>query len=241
MNKPVNAAPQTGNLRPILSVRNLVRSYKSGEGILEVLRGADIDVFPGEMIGLIGPSGSGKSTLLHAAGLLEKPNAGTVYINGRECLKLPDAERTEIRRQSVGVVYQFHHLLKEFTALENVVLPQMIAGRSRRAAEAEATRLLTSMGLGPRMGHKPSQMSGGEQQRVAIARAISNNPQILLADEPTGNLDPATSNRVFQSLHDLTRREGVAALIATHNMNLVSFMDRVLTVRNGLIVPFTGV
>jgi lipoprotein-releasing system ATP-binding protein len=230
-----------GSTRPILSVRNLVRSYKSGEGVLQVLRGADIDVFPGEMIGLIGPSGSGKSTLLHAAGLLEKPNAGAVYINGRECLKLPDIQRTEIRRQSVGVVYQFHHLLKEFTALENVVLPQMIAGRSRRAAETEATRLLNLMGLGPRMAHKPSQMSGGEQQRVAIARAISNNPQILLADEPTGNLDPATSNRVFQSLHDLTRQEGVAALIATHNMDLIPFMDRVLTVRNGLIVPFTGV
>jgi lipoprotein-releasing system ATP-binding protein len=230
-----------GSTRPILSVRNLVRSYKSGEGVLQVLRGADIDVFPGEMIGLIGPSGSGKSTLLHAAGLLEKPNAGTVYINGRECLKLPDIQRTEIRRQSVGVVYQFHHLLKEFTALENVVLPQMIAGRSRRAAETEAARLLNLMGLGPRMAHKPSQMSGGEQQRVAIARAISNNPQILLADEPTGNLDPATSNRVFQSLYDLTRQEGVAALIATHNMDLIPFMDRVLTVRNGLIVPFTGV
>ena len=174
--------------RPILSVRNLVRSYQSGEGVLKVLRGADIDVFPGEMVGLIGPSGSGKSTLLHAAGLLEKPNAGKVYINGRESLELSDSVRTEIRRQSVGVVYQFHHLLKEFTALENVVLPQMIAGRSRRAAEGEARRLLDLMGLTPRIAHKPSQMSGGEQQRVAIARAIANNPQILLADEPTGNL-----------------------------------------------------
>lgn len=227
--------------RPILSVRGLVRSYQSGGGLLEVLRGADIDVFPGEMVGLIGPSGSGKSTLLHAAGLLERPNAGTVYINGRECLKLPDVQRTEIRRQSIGVVYQFHHLLKEFTALENVVLPQMIAGRSRAAAEAEARRLLDLMGLTPRLSHKPSQMSGGEQQRVAIARAISNNPQMLLADEPTGNLDPATSNRVFGSLHDLTRREGVAALIATHNMELMPYMDRVLTVRNGLVVPYTGV
>lgn len=227
--------------RPILSVRNLVRSYQSGMGTLEVLRGADIDVFPGEMVGLIGPSGSGKSTLLHAAGLLEKPNAGKVYINGRESLELPDAVRTEIRRQSVGVVYQFHHLLKEFTALENVVLPQMIAGRSRQSAELEARRLLDLMGLTPRIEHKPSQMSGGEQQRVAIARAIANNPQILLADEPTGNLDPATSGRVFDSLFKLTRREGVAALIATHNMNLVQYMDRVLTVRNGLIVPYTGV
>ncbi|MEP6341829.1 MAG: ABC transporter ATP-binding protein [Maricaulaceae bacterium] len=231
----------TEGRRPILSVRGLVRSYQSGGGVLEVLRGADIDVFPGEMVGLIGPSGSGKSTLLHAAGLLERPNEGTVYINGRECLKLPDVQRTEIRRQSVGVVYQFHHLLKEFTALENVVLPQMIAGRSRKAAESEARRLLDIMGLTPRLEHKPSQMSGGEQQRVAIARAISNNPQMLLADEPTGNLDPATSNRVFGSLHDLTRREGVAALIATHNMELMSYMDRVLTVRNGLVVPYTGI
>lgn len=240
MSNPAMPIP-TSRMRPILSVRNLVRSYKSGEGVLEVLRGADIDVFPGEMIGLIGPSGSGKSTLLHAAGLLEKPNAGKVYINGRECLTLADTERTKIRRQSVGVVYQFHHLLKEFTALENVVLPQMIAGRSRAAAQNEAKRLLDLMGLTPRITHKPSQMSGGEQQRVAIARALSNNPQILLGDEPTGNLDPATSNRVFQSLRDLTRREGVAALIATHNMDLIPFMDRVLTVRNGLIVPFTGV
>ena len=233
--------PSTQGRRPILSVRGLVRSYQSGGGVLEVLRGADIDVFPGEMVGLIGPSGSGKSTLLHAAGLLERPNAGTVYINGRECLKLPDVQRTEIRRQSVGVVYQFHHLLKEFTALENVVLPQMIAGRSRKVAESEARRLLDIMGLTPRLEHKPSQMSGGEQQRVAIARAISNNPQMLLADEPTGNLDPATSNRVFGSLHELTRREGVAALIATHNMELMSYMDRVLTVRNGLVVPYTGI
>ena len=227
--------------RPILSVRGLIRSYQSGGSVLEVLRGADIDVFPGEMVGLIGPSGSGKSTLLHAAGLLERPNGGAVYINGRECLKLRDVQRTEIRRQSIGVVYQFHHLLKEFTALENVVLPQMIAGRSRKMAESEARRLLDLMGLTPRLMHKPSQMSGGEQQRVAIARAISNNPQMLLADEPTGNLDPSTSNRVFGSLHDLTRREGVAALIATHNMDLIPYMDRVLTVRNGLIVPYTGV
>ena len=153
----------------------------------------------------------------------------------------PDVQRTEIRRKSIGVVYQFHHLLKEFTALENVVLPQMIAGRSRKMAESEARRLLDLMGLTPRLTHKPSEMSGGEQQRVAIARAISNNPQMLLADEPTGNLDPTTSSHVFESLHNLTRHEGVAALIATHNMELMSFMDRILTVRNGLIVPYTGV
>jgi len=223
--------------RPILSVRNLHRSYKSGPKTLHVLMGADIDIYPGEMVGLIGPSGSGKSTLLHAAGLLEKPNAGEVFINGRECLKLPDDQRTAIRRETIGVVYQFHHLQKEFSAQDNVAIPQMISGKSHKAAEAEAARLLGIMGLSERMHHKPSQMSGGEQQRVAIARAIANKPQVLLADEPTGNLDPTTSGNVFQSLFDLTRLEGVSALVATHNMGLTKFMDRVLTVKDGLVVP----
>ncbi|WP_416877732.1 ABC transporter ATP-binding protein [Litorimonas sp.] len=223
--------------RPILSVRNLHRSYQSGPSELTVLSGADIDIFPGEMVGLIGPSGSGKSTLLHAAGLLEKPNAGEVYISGRECLKLSDDKRTAIRRETIGVVYQFHHLQKEFSAEDNVVIPQMIAGKSERVARAEARRLLTLLGLEARMHHKPSQMSGGEQQRVAIARALANKPKILLADEPTGNLDPATSSSVFQSLLDLTRMEGVAALVATHNMELTQYMDRVFTVRDGLVVP----
>jgi lipoprotein-releasing system ATP-binding protein len=223
--------------RPILSVRNLHRSYRSGPSELTVLSGADIDIFPGEMVGLIGPSGSGKSTLLHAAGLLEKPNAGEVYIGGRECLKLSDDKRTAIRRETIGVVYQFHHLQKEFSAEDNVVIPQMIAGKSERIARAEARRLLTLLGLEARMHHKPSQMSGGEQQRVAIARALANKPKILLADEPTGNLDPATSSSVFQSLLDLTRMEGVAALVATHNMELTQYMDRVFTVRDGLVVP----
>ncbi|CAM3624122.1 ABC transporter ATP-binding protein [Litorimonas haliclonae] len=223
--------------RPILSVRNLHRSYESGPSMLNVLSGADIDIFPGEMVGLIGPSGSGKSTLLHAAGLLEKPNAGEVYIGGRECLKLSDDKRTAIRRETIGVVYQFHHLQKEFSAEDNVVIPQMIAGKTERNAIAEARRLLTLLGLEARMHHKPSQMSGGEQQRVAIARALANKPKILLADEPTGNLDPATSSSVFQSLFDLTRREGVAALVATHNMELTQYMDRVFTVRDGLVVP----
>jgi lipoprotein-releasing system ATP-binding protein len=224
--------------RPVLSVRNLHRSYKSGNGLLKVLAGADIDIFPGEMVGLIGPSGSGKSTLLHAAGLLEKPNAGEVFINGRECLKLPDDQRTAIRRQRIGMVYQFHHLQKEFTAIENVMIPQMIAGHSSRQSKGEAHRLLSAMGLGERLDHRPSQMSGGEQQRVAIARALANRPQILLADEPTGNLDPATSSTVFDQLYQLTRQEGVAALVATHNMQLASYMDRLLTVREGLVVPF---
>ncbi len=226
--------------RPILSVRNLHRSYKSGNGTLNVLAGADIDIYPGEMVGLIGPSGSGKSTLLHAAGLLEKPNSGEVFINGRECLKLSDDIRTAIRRETIGVVYQFHHLLKEFTALDNVVIPQMVAGTKRSSAEAESRRLLGILGLSERTHHKPSQMSGGEQQRVAIARAIANKPQILLADEPTGNLDPNTSASVFQSLFDLTRLEGVSALVATHNMGLTKYMDRVLTVQDGLVVPYKG-
>ena len=223
---------------PILSARNIHRSFKSGDTVLDVLVGANIDIYPGEMVGLVGPSGSGKSTLLHAAGLLEKPNAGEVWIGGRECLTLPDNERTAIRRNSIGVVYQFHHLLREFTALDNVALPQMIAGKSQTEARAEAQRLLGIMGLSERMHHQPSQMSGGEQQRVAIARAIANKPKILLADEPTGNLDPNTSGNVFQSLFDLTRLEGVSALVATHNMALTAYMDRVFTVKDGHVVPY---
>lgn len=224
---------------PILSVRNVHRSFKSGDSMLHVLAGANIDIYPGEMVGLIGPSGSGKSTLLHAAGLLETPNSGEVYINARECLSLSDNERTAIRRNTIGVVYQFHHLLREFTALDNVALPQMIAGKSQSAAREEAARLLGIMGLSERAHHQPSQMSGGEQQRVAIARAIANKPKILLADEPTGNLDPNTSGNVFQSLFDLTRLEGVSALVATHNMELMSYMDRVFTVKDGVVIPYT--
>lgn len=226
------------NQTPVLSVRNLHRSFQSGDTVLKVLEGANIDIYPGEMVGLVGPSGSGKSTLLHAAGLLEKPNAGEVYIDGRECLSLPDKIRTSIRRNNIGVVYQFHHLLREFTALDNVALPQMIAGISQRTARKEAKRLLGIMGLSERLHHQPSKMSGGEQQRVAIARAIANRPKLLLADEPTGNLDPNTSGNVFQSLFDLTRLEGVAALVATHNMELMSFMDRVFTVKDGQVIPF---
>lgn len=226
------------NKTPILSVRNLHRSFKSGDSVLTVLEGAELDIYPGEMVGLVGPSGSGKSTLLHAAGLLEKPNAGEVWINGRECLALSDNERTAIRRNSIGVVYQFHHLLREFDALDNVALPQMIAGKSQSAARKEAARLLGIMGLSERLHHQPGQMSGGEQQRVAIARAIANKPRIFLADEPTGNLDPNTSGNVFQSLFDLTRLEGVSALVATHNMALTAYMDRVFTVKDGLVVPY---
>lgn len=223
---------------PILSVRNVHRSFKSGNTVLDVLMGVNFDIYPGEMVGLVGPSGSGKSTLLHAAGLLEKPNKGRVFIGGRDCLSLSDNERTAIRRNSIGVVYQFHHLLREFTALDNVALPQMIAGKSQNLAHTEARRLLGIVGLTERMYHQPSQMSGGEQQRVAIARAIANKPKILLADEPTGNLDPNTGGKVFQSLSDLIRLEGVSALVATHNMDLTAYMDRVFTLRDGLVVSY---
>jgi lipoprotein-releasing system ATP-binding protein len=216
-----------------IEIRGLVRSYKSGDRTLEVLRGVDLTLQPGEIVGLIGPSGSGKSSLLHAAGLLERPNAGEVWIDGRDGLKLSDRERTRVRRAKIGFVYQFHHLLPEFSALDNVALPRLIAGEGKKAARAEATRLLTQMGLGERLDHQPAQLSGGEQQRVAICRAIANKPRVLLADEPTGNLDPRTSQAVFQALLDLVRGEGVAALVATHNLELASFMDRVVTLKDG--------
>ncbi len=225
--------------KPILSIRNLHRSFQSGDTVLNVLNGANLDIYPGEMVGLVGPSGSGKSTLLHAAGLLEKPNSGEVYIDGQECLSLSENQRTRIRRNNIGVVYQFHHLLREFTALDNVAIPQMIAGHSQAEARREASRLLDLMGLRQREDHLPSKMSGGEQQRVAIARAIANHPRVLLADEPTGNLDPNTSGNVFQGLFEMTRLENVSALVATHNMDLIPYMDRVLTVRDGQVVSYS--
>ena len=222
---------------PVLSLRGVKRSYPSGERILEVLKGADLDVYPGEMIGLIGPSGSGKSSLLHAAGLLEKPNAGEIVIEGRECSKLSERLRTRVRLGSIGFVYQFHHLLPEFTALDNVALPQMIAGQTKAKARDRAALLLDQMGLSERAHHQPAQMSGGEQQRVAIARALANRPRVVLADEPTGNLDPATSESVFKALYELCRKEGVAALVATHNMELARFMDRVFGLKDGHLAP----
>lgn len=226
-----------GGTEVALAIRGLVRRYRSGEQTLEVLREVSLELRRGEIVGLVGPSGSGKSSLLHAAGLLERPNAGEVWIDGRECLSLPDLERTRIRRAAIGFVYQFHHLLPEFTALDNVALPQLVAGVPRAAARAEARRLLELMGLGGRLEHQPAQLSGGEQQRVAIARAIANKPRVLLADEPTGNLDPVTSGNVFQSLFDLVRGEGVAALVATHNLALTGFMDRVFALKEGRLEP----
>jgi lipoprotein-releasing system ATP-binding protein len=218
---------------PVLSLRGLVRTYRTGEGSVEVLRGVDLDVFPGEVVGLIGPSGSGKSSLLHAAGLLEHPTEGTVLVEGQDCSKLNDRARTRLRLGLIGFVYQFHHLLPEFSALDNVALPQMIAGQPKAAARRRATALLTHLGLGERLAHQPGQLSGGEQQRVAIARALANEPRVVLADEPTGNLDPHTSGAVFQALFDLARATGVAVLIATHNMELARFMDRVFALKDG--------
>ncbi len=224
---------------PVLQLRGVVRQYQTGERTLDVLRGADLDVYPGEMVGLIGPSGSGKSSLLHAAGLLERPTAGQVFLEGQDCSRLKDKARSAVRLAALGFVYQFHHLLAELTALDNVALPQMIAGWRRPAARERAAILLEGLGLGDRLHHQPGQLSGGEQQRVAIARAMANHPKVILADEPTGNLDPATSLTVFRSFQDRVRAENISALIATHNMELARHMDRVLTLREGRLVAHT--
>jgi lipoprotein-releasing system ATP-binding protein len=218
---------------PVLSIRGLQRTYETLAGALPVLRGVDLDVQPGEIVGLIGPSGSGKSSLLHAAGLLEHPNAGRISILGTDCSNLGERERTRVRLATIGFVYQFHHLLPEFSALDNVALPLLIAGQPKKAAQARARALLTELGLGARVEHQPAQLSGGEQQRVAIARALANSPRLLLADEPTGNLDPATSTTVFDSLYALARKQGVAAVVATHNLELARHMDRVFALRDG--------
>ena len=223
----------------LLRLENVTRRFKEGEGQLEVFSGLDLALQPGEIVALVGPSGAGKSSLLHMAGLLEAPTAGEIFIEGVAASKLPDAERTRIRRQTIGFVYQAHHLLPEFDAAENVILPQMIAGKSKAAAAAEAERLLTVLGLGARLTHRPAQLSGGEQQRVAIARALANKPKILLADEPTGNLDPRTAGGVFDSLIAITRSQGLAALIATHNFDLAARMDRALLLDQGKLVAGT--
>jgi lipoprotein-releasing system ATP-binding protein len=219
-----------------LRLRAVQRVYRGDAGELAVLRGADLAVHGGEIVALMAPSGAGKSTLLHVAGLLDRPDGGAVLIEGRDAGGLPDAARTAVRRDTIGFVYQFHHLLAEFTALENVALPQMIAGRSRRIAEARARSLLSTFGLGARLGHLPGKLSGGEQQRVAIARALANQPKLLLADEPTGNLDVATAEAVFAELLAVVRDHGVAALIATHNPELAARMDRTVTLRDGRLM-----
>lgn len=224
--------------KPVLCIRSLVRRYELVSGPLEVLKGVDIELNAGELVGLVGPSGSGKSSLLHAAALLEAPNAGSIEIDGEPVLGLSDRDRTKVRRDGIGFVYQFHHLLPEFDALDNVALPLLISGHSRRSARQAAGERLSSLGLSERLNHRPGQLSGGEQQRVAIARALINNPRIVLADEPTGNLDPTTSEQVFAQLAEACRISGAAALVATHNLDLARATDRVLSLKDGLIVPW---
>ena len=223
----------------VLRLENITRQYREGEGLLEVFSGLNLSVSAGEIVALVGPSGSGKSSLLHIAGLLEAPTSGEIFIEGSATSSLPDSDRTGIRRDRLGFVYQAHHLLPEFDALENVVLPQMIAGRPKAEAAKEAARLLETVGLGQRLTHRPGQLSGGEQQRVAIARALANKPRLLLADEPTGNLDPKTSGGVFDALIEITRAQGLAALIATHNFELAARMDRVLMLHQGRLIDGT--
>jgi lipoprotein-releasing system ATP-binding protein len=220
-----------------LDLRGISKTYKRGKpGEVEVLRGVDLTVAPGEVVALVAPSGAGKSTLLHIAGLLDTPDAGEVRIGGADMTRLSDRKRTAVRRAEVGFVYQFHHLLPEFTAAENIVLPQLANGVGRAEAEARAMALLGQVGVAERADHRPAALSGGEQQRVAFCRALANAPRLLLADEPTGNLDPATSERVFGALMELVRGTGLAALIATHNLELAARMDRVLRLDKGRLV-----
>ena len=221
---------------PALYLHQVERRYIQGEATLDILTKADLALWPGQSVALIAPSGAGKSTLLHLAGLLEKPDAGEVYIDGAETAGMADDARTRVRRLRIGFVYQFHHLLPEFTAAENIMLPQMIRGLARKEATKRAHELLDYLGLAARKTHRPAQLSGGEQQRVAIARAVANAPGILLADEPTGNLDPVTADRVFGTLTTLVKATGLAALMATHNLDLAARMDRRVTLKDGLVV-----
>lgn len=218
-----------------LAVRGLCRSFTQGETTIDVLRGVDLDVAKGEIVALLGPSGSGKSTLLQAVGLLEGGFQGSIRISGEEVAELGDAERTRVRRDTLGFVYQFHHLLPDFTAAENVIIPQLIRGATSEAAQDRAESLLGALGLAPRLTHRPSQLSGGEQQRVAVARALANRPLLVLADEPTGNLDEATADIVFAEFLRLVRDEGSAALVATHNERIAAKMDRVLRLHEGVL------
>ena len=220
---------------PALELRGVRRVFKTGGSEIRVLNGIDLALWPGEVVALVGPSGAGKSTLLHVAGLLERPDAGLVAIDGEDCGSLSDERRTLLRRSELGFVYQFHHLLPEFSALENVMLPQMIAGIGRVRARDKASALLAGVGLEARAGHRPARLSGGEQQRVAIVRALANDPKILLGDEPTGNLDHATGEAVLDTLLDLVRRTGLAALIATHNLDLASRLDRTIVLDDGRV------
>jgi lipoprotein-releasing system ATP-binding protein len=227
------AARSTDN--PILYLHGVERHYRQGGAVLEILKGAELALWPGQSIALVAPSGAGKSTLLHIAGLLEHPDAGEVYIDQTPTSRLSDAERTRVRRTEIGFVYQAHRLLPEFSAVENVLLPQMIRGLGRHEASKRAAELLSYLGLKNRLHHRPAELSGGEQQRVAIARAVANAPRILLADEPTGNLDPRTADHVFQALSQLVSASGLAVIVATHNLDMASRMDRRVTLRDGAV------
>ncbi|HEV2504678.1 MAG TPA: ABC transporter ATP-binding protein [Mesorhizobium sp.] len=221
----------------VLELKSVERHYVQGPRKLTILNGADFTLHRGEMVAMVAPSGTGKSTLLHTAGLLERPDGGDVILSGRACGRLSDDERTAIRRNDIGFVYQFHHLLPEFSALENIMMPQLIRGLSKPEAGKRAAQLLDYMQIGKRAQHRPAELSGGEQQRVAIARAVANAPLVLLADEPTGNLDPATASYVFDALEALVRQSGLAAMIATHNHELAARMDRRVTLAEGKVVP----
>ena len=228
--------PTSGDEPPIIYLHAVHRRYRQGEATLEILKDAELAVWPGQSVALVAPSGTGKSTLLHIAGLLEHPDEGEVYIDQVATTGLSDAARTQIRRTDIGFVYQAHHLLPEFSAVENVILPQMIRGLARKEAAQRAAELLTYLGLKERLTHRPGELSGGEQQRVAIARAVANAPRILLADEPTGNLDPHTSEQVFSALSQLVRASGLAAIVATHNRDIAGRMDRRVTLKDGRVV-----
>ena len=225
-----------GEGTPVVFLHGVERRYRQGEATLEVLKGAELAVWPGQSVALVAPSGTGKSTLLHVAGLLEHADAGEVYFDGAATSTLSDAERTRIRRGAIGFVYQAHYLLPEFSALENVMMPQMIRGLAGEESRRRATELLSYLGLKERLTHRPGQLSGGEQQRVAIARAVANAPRLLLADEPTGNLDPRTSDHVFGALAQLIQASGLTVVLATHNMELAARMDRRVAIRDGLVV-----
>ena len=221
------------NSQPTLSLKKVHKSFKQGSQNLDVLRGVDLDIMPGEVVALLGPSGSGKSTLLQIAGLLDRTTKGDIHLDGQKCSKLGDAMRTYLRRDYLGFVYQYHNLLPDFDAMENVMLPQLIAGTNEKTAKEKAQWLLSRLGLERRLKHRPAELSGGEQQRVAIARALANAPKLLLADEPTGNLDPKTAEIVFAELLAIVKETGLSALIATHNFELADRMDRKVTLKDG--------
>ena len=237
--REAKTAPANGEDHPILFLHSIGRQFRQGDSTLDVLKSAELAVWAGQSVALVAPSGAGKSTLLQIAGLLEQPDAGEVYIDSVATSHLSDNARTRIRRIDIGFVYQFHHLLPEFSALENVMLPQMIRGLSRSEATSRGIELLSYLGLKERLMHRPAELSGGEQQRVAIARAVANAPRILLADEPTGNLDVHTADHVFATLNQLVRASGLAAIIATHNLDIAAQMDRRVTLRDGLVVEMS--